>query len=399
MTQNDTKWTNYNPNNPFYGDGNKKTAIFYAFLKCQGGGERLTFLFRDFFRGDFWVGGIDPNLYGPSLKNSFSRHLYNGIGRVFSLHLESKIPIWYAVKRQLYFLFSPKINDLAKYDSVVLSGNVSWIAKRIRKIAKKNNHKINIVAFVHTPPRFLTDQKYRLLDRLPKFLQKTGDNLLKFTLEKTYTSELKLCDSVLTNSKNIQKRLLDYTEIRSDWIFVPTDLDRFQFKTVGDYFISYSRLEDIKRIKLVVEAFQNLPDKKLIICSSGPLKNWVIENIKDYPNISYRGMVSDIELADLVGNCLAGITIPENEDAGITQLEIMAAGKPVIGAGEGGLLDTVIEGETGFLTPPNPTLDQLIETINKISPEIALQMRFDCRKQAENFSIPSFFKKWVDITR
>jgi len=80
-----------------------------------------------------------------------------------------------------------------------------------------------------------------------------------------------------------------------------------------------------------------MKNKKLVICSTGPLHNWFEEQIKmrNLDNILFEGFVSDERLSELIGNCYAGIYIPVDEDFGMTQIELMAAGKPVIGVEEG----------------------------------------------------------------
>ncbi|MEW6701838.1 MAG: glycosyltransferase, partial [Bacteroidota bacterium] len=91
--------------------------------------------------------------------------------------------------------------------------------------------------------------------------------------------------------------------------------------------------------------------------------------------------------------CLAGIYIPINEDFGITQLEIMSAGKPVIGVKEGGLLETIIDGETGVMIKSNPTVEDLIDAVKGLTPEKALEMKENCIEHAKKFSSKIFFDK------
>ena len=138
-----------------------------------------------------------------------------------------------------------------------------------------------------------------------------------------------------------------------------------------------------------------MPDKKLIIASGGPMAGWVKEQIKtrNLTNITYEGIVSDERLGELVGNCIAGIMIPVNEDAGITQCEIMAAGKPVIGVNEGGLKETVIDGKTGVLIKENPELDDVIKAVQNMTPELALSMKEASIAQAKKFDSSVFFHK------
>jgi glycosyltransferase involved in cell wall biosynthesis len=133
----------------------------------------------------------------------------------------------------------------------------------------------------------------------------------------------------------------------------------------------------------------------LIICSGGPLENWLKNEIetKNLKNISFLGRVTDEKLADLVGNCLAGIYIPINEDAGMTQIELMNAGKPVIGVAEGGLLESVIDGENGILLPENPETKDLIKAVEKMTPKLALSLKEKCKLQAQKFAPKQFFQQ------
>ena len=81
----------------------------------------------------------------------------------------------------------------------------------------------------------------------------------------------------------------------------------------------------------------------------------------------------------------------------MSPVESMSAGKPVIGASEGGLLETLIHGKTGWLTPPNPSPDELIQAIKEINPKQALSMRNTCEKQAMTFSTKNFINNMRSI--
>ena len=72
---------------------------------------------------------------------------------------------------------------------------------------------------------------------------------------------------------------------------------------------------------------------------------------------------------------------------------VMAAGKPVIGVREGGLLETVAHGETGFLIPANPSEENLIEAVQKMGPETARTMRDACEARAPQFDKKIFVEK------
>ena len=367
-----------------------KVGILHAFFKsdCKGGGEKLIFAIRDYYHADLYAGAIDLENWNPELRlnDSFVQALWNPKYKFEYLHQESSLPIWRKIKRQLGFLLSPKIKELDQNDVVIFSGNIALAQGRI-KHAKK-------ILYCHTTPRPFTDQLQSLLESKPKFLQPLINLFAKWVVAQYRNDCLKM-DLVISNSTNIQNRLKTYIGIDSKVIYPACDTNRFQWLGQDDYFVSYARLEEIKRIKLIVNTFANLPKEKLVICSAGPLKDWIENEIKtrNLTNITFEGLVSDERLAELVGNCKAGIYIPVNEDAGITQIEIMAAGKPVIGVNEGALPDTVLDGRTGIIIAENPTQEDLTKAIMELTKEKALTMKENCIKQAKNYDQSVFFEK------
>lgn len=350
---------------------------------------------RDHLGADLWLGSFDSQNWSYEVKDKddFTRQLWNGRGRVVYLHEESKKPIWKYIKRQLFFMFSPKIRELAKnYDLVIFSfGNIAFVPQRIKQI----NPKIKSMAYVHTPPRAFADQfsgNLQKMNPIKKPFAVFFKNWVASELKKSVTS----IDYVITNSTNIRNRLFKFIGYQSNEVIFPAvDTASFGFEGQEDFYHSHARLEPMKRIKMIVEAFARMPDKKLIITSSGPLKDWVEEQIKtrNLHNIKYEGRVSDERRNWLMNNCIAGIYIPVDEDAGITQCEFMAAGKPVIGVKEGGLLETVSNGVTGILIPANPNIEDLIDAVKKMTPELALSMKARCQHQASLFDKSVFFAK------
>ena len=365
-----------------------KIAVLHAFFVPKGGGEKLVFSIRNYYNADLFTGAIDFEVWDKKkvVEDSFTQELYDNNFGFFWLHKDIKIPYIGKIIRQLEFRFNSKIKLLNNYDIVIFSGNVAGVANRI------TNPKTKKIMYCHTPPRPFTDQFENKLAKFPTFIRPLAKLFRNWVIFE-YKKELKYMDIVVTNSYNIQKRLKNFTEIDSQVIQPATDTRKFQYIRQDDYYLSYARLEDLKRIPLIIEAFKKMPLKKLIICSSGPLKNWVIEEIKNYHNIVYEGLVTDERLVFLIGCCIAGVYIPVEEDFGIIQCELMAAGKPVIGVREGGLLETIIDNETGYLIKSNPKIGDVIEAVNKMTPEVALQMKIACIKQSKNFDSSIFFDK------
>jgi glycosyltransferase involved in cell wall biosynthesis len=368
---------------------NLKYAILHAFFKsdCKGGGEKLIFAMRDYYKAALYAGAIDLINWNPNQKSdSFVQALWDPQYSFKYLHQESQIPFWKKIKRQLFFKFSPTVNELNNYDVVFFSGNIALAQGRVTKPKK--------ILYCHTTPRPFTDQMEENLSRLPKLLHPIFKLFARLVVAQ-YTSDCQKMDLVVSNSTNIQNRLKTYTGIDSTVIYPAVDTSRFKWIEQGDYFISYARLESIKRIELIVDAFAQMPDQKIIFCSTGPLKTWLAKTIEErnLTNITFEGLVSDERLAELVGKARAGIYIPVNEDAGITQIEIMAAGKPVIGVNEGALPDTVLHNKTGLIIAANPTVEDLKNAIIELSAEKALSMKNDCIAHAKNYDQSVFFDK------
>ena len=371
-----------------------KYAVIHAFFVVKGGGEKLILQIRDHYNADLYAGALDSKIWDKqNIKDdSFSKQLFSGPGKFVYLHEDSKIPIWRKIQRQLSFLLNSKINDLKNYDVVIFSGNIGLVPFRIR------NAKTKLVVYCHTPPRPFTDQLASNLAKYPFWFRPIA-KLFAMAVVWQYRQDMLKMDLIISNSENTQKRLKDFVGIDSKVIFPAVETERFKFLGQQDYYISHSRLEPLKRTELIIEAFAKMPDKKLVVCSTGPLKDWVRNTIQErnLTNITFEGLVTDERLDYIVGNCIAGITIPINEDAGITQCEIMSAGKPVIGVAEGALIDTIIDGKTGVLIPANPTVDDLIKAVKEMTPEKALAMQDASRQQSLQFSSKNFFKKMDEM--
>ncbi len=110
-----------------------------------------------------------------------------------------------------------------------------------------------------------------------------------------------------------------------------------------DFFLMVGRLVPYKRADLVVEVFNDLGWPLKIVGTGSEMKSL---QAMAKPNIEFLGHVPDEKLKDYYTSCKAFV-FPQEEDFGITPLEAMAAGRPVIAYRKGGATETVVEGETG----------------------------------------------------
>ena len=153
-------------------------------------------------------------------------------------------------------------------------------------------------------------------------------------------------DHFIAISSEVQRRIALVYNRDSVIIHPPVEIDRFSpVEKPHDYFLVVSRLIPYKRLDLAVQACTklNLP---LIIAGEGRDRER-LQAIAG-PSVSFLGRVSHEDLPDLLAHCRA-LVFPGLEDFGITPLQAMASGRPVIAFAGGGALDYVREGETGCL--------------------------------------------------
>lgn len=250
-----------------------------------------------------------------------------------------------------------KYRDNNSYDTVIVSGIFApLIAPRIK--AKK------IIYYCHTPPRFLFDLKDHYKTNLNK-LQWILLRLFSTFYEPRYRESLKHIHTIIANSKNVQERLKKYLNVESEVIYPPCDTS-YEGKESRGYFLSTARLEPYKRVDVIIDAFKEIPNKKLIVMSGGSLYEQLKASAQGYENIEFTGWVTEEQKRELIAHCEATIYIPKDEDFGMSPVESISAGKPVIGVAEGGILETILPGKNGILIPSSPLEHNLRQSIKHL---------------------------------
>ena len=153
-------------------------------------------------------------------------------------------------------------------------------------------------------------------------------------------------DHFIAISQTIRQRIAKIYRREAVIIYPPVDTSRFAPATgVEDYYLIVGRLVPYRRIDILIEAFNKM-GKPLVIAGSGRDR----ERLEDLagPTIEFLGYVPDDQLPELMARCQAFMW-PGEEDFGISPIQAMAAGRPVIAYAAGGALETVIPGRTGAL--------------------------------------------------
>jgi glycosyltransferase involved in cell wall biosynthesis len=308
-----------------------KSAVLYDYMQVKGGAESVTLtLCNEIPDMDLVTAFMSPEAFpkGPIVEE-----------RIKTLISPTTRPGLQVLKSAL--AFEHKTKFLRDYETLIFSGSVAPLAVKYSR-AEKN------IYYCHTPPRFVYDLRDYYLDAAT-LLQRPALKALIAYLQPRYEDAIGRMDKVFANSKNVQDRLQRFLGVDSEVLYPPVDTDRFKWLGEGNYFLSTARLEPLKRVDLIVKAFKQLPDQKLIVTSGGsqlePLKKLAV----DAPNIEFTGWVTEERLAELIGHCRATIYIPKNEDFGMSPAESIAAGKPVIAVDEGGVCETVTDGISGIL--------------------------------------------------
>ena len=292
------------------------------------------------------------------------------------------------IKLKLAFLFKTKF--LKDYNTVIFSGDCISAVRNCRKDTKK-------IYYCHTPPRYLFDLRESYLKKVPLILRPIFD-IISYIFKKMYKYDLSKIDLILTNSKNTQSRIQEFLWYNSTILYPPVDLEEFKYLWQEDYYLSFARLSDAKRVERIVKTFQSLPDKKLVIIygENDPQKNMIFDMVKWYKNIEMVTLPWNIGFKEYVWKCIATLYIPIDEDFWMSPVESMSAGKPVIWVNDGWLKESIIDGETGILIDKEARVEDLIDAIRVITPEKALEMRENCENRAKDFSLENFEKQLKD---
>lgn len=270
----------------------------------------------------------------------------------------------------------------------IFSGSLALMAhKRIQ--GKK-------ILYCHTPPRILYDQRDFYLQSVPRAKRPAYQAFL-WTFERAFAKAARGMDLIVSNSQNVAHRLGRYLQLDSAIVPPPVRTGDFTWLGQEDFYLSTARVDRLKRVETIVEAFLGLPDKRLVVVSGGSELERVRAMAAGAPNIEVRGWVSPEELRQLTGKCVATIYIPRDEDFGISPVESMAAGKPVVGVAEGGLLETVQENKTGILIRPNPASSDVAQAVQAMTKELALSMREACQARAALFDEAAFRQKMLGL--
>jgi glycosyltransferase involved in cell wall biosynthesis len=231
--------------------------------------------------------------------------------------------------------------DLSKYDVVVSSNHA--VAKGVVTRADQLH-----VSYVHTPIRYAWDLQHQYLreSRLTSGLRSAAVRLLLHYLRLWDRAAADRVDVFVANSHYVAQRIWKTYRRECHVVYPPVDVDQYEFREdKEDFYLAASRMVPYKKVDLIVEAFNRMPHKRLIVIGTGPEYKKVAARAG--PNVTLLGYQSFEVLRDHMQRARAFV-FAADEDFGIMPVEAQACGTPVIAFGRGGATETVCEGETGL---------------------------------------------------
>lgn len=353
-----------------------RIAIFHDYFGAIGGGERLVLTLAREFKADIITTDID--------RDSISKM---GFDDVTMISLGQVVTI--APLKQIHASFKFALCKFPHYDFYLFSGNWAHYASY--------HHHPNLW-YCHTPVRAFYDLKSYVIQNQKSVLHRIFASTWIFFHSYYDQKSVNRIDSIVTNSENTQHRIDLYYGRDADVVYPPVETGRFSGKFPGEYWLSVNRLYPEKRIPLQIHAFSKLPDETLKIVgwySEGDHAKKSLDYLNDIPeNIEILGSVSDTELVSLYNNCKGLLCTAMDEDFGMTPLEAMAAGKPVIAVNEGGYRESIINGITGRLIDAESSA--IVEAIKEIESDGFERYLIPCRMRAKEFDISVFTRKMRD---
>jgi len=367
-----------------------KIAIFHQFMDNIGGAEMVVLTLARGLNADIYTTNI-------SLEKITEMGFADVVSRIYSI---GRVPINAPFRQQLSFYKFWRLDVEKKfgkkYDHYIIAGD--WA------MSGAVHNKPNLW-YIHSPLNEIWQFTEYVRNELLSFWKRPLYDVWVWFNQKLTLSYAKHVGVWVANSQNTQTRIQKYYHHDSVVIYPsvreqkdPNLTAQEITQKAGGYWLSVNRLVTHKRINIQMKAFAALPYERLILVGSFEKGSKHFELYKKYieslkpVNVEIIHWASQETLDKLYAECKGFITTAHDEDFGLTPIEAMAYGKPVIATNEGGYKETVLDGKTGILID-DITPEKLAEAVEKVDQQLTRNPLFykdACKHQAENFSIDVF---------
>ena len=351
--------------------GRRRVAVVHDFLYVYAGAERvleqilIVYPEADVFAlFDFLPDNQRAFLQGKTVKTSFLQRM----PRARKNH-RAYLPLMPLAIEQL---------DVSKYDLVISS---SYLAAKGVLTRADQLH----ICYCHTPARFAWDlqQQYLSETGLLTGIKSMIVRCILHYIRNWDTHSSNGVNLFLTNSNYVGRRIQKVYRRESATVYPPVDVENYSVLSgKEDFYLTVSRLVPYKRIDLIVNAFNELTHRRLIVIGDGPEAARL--RAKAGPNITFLGHQPFEHVKEYMQRAKAFVFAAE-EDFGIVPVEAQACGTPVIAYAKGGVIESIVDGRTGVFFQ-RQTVSSLVAAVKEFEANEVGWNPLTIRANAERFS-------------
>lgn len=359
-----------------------KVVLLHDWISAFRGGERVLEAFCEMFpEAPIYTLFYEKGTTTPTIENRKIVASFANNSKFIQKHYRKFLP--------LFPVFAESIKITEQADLVLSSSHC------VIKGVKKPKGSIHI-SYLHSPMRYLYDQFDSYFGEEAPLYQQIGARVFRSYLTNWDIKSNDNVDHMIANSSFVKSRIEKYYKRNSDIVFPFVELNDFRDlqkseQAKEDYYIVVSAFAPNKRLDLAIEAVKKL-NKKLVVIGTGQLENELKSLALGYSNIKFLGNVDRKTLIEYLTKAKA-MLFPGVEDFGITPVESLASGTPVIAYKAGGVLETLTEQTAHFFA--ERSTDALVMAILEFEKK-QFKKEF-LYKRAEDFSKEAFKKNILNV--
>jgi len=347
-------------------------AVAHWGERVNGGGDRVAWeLSRVFRDAPLYVGWRDESIEPDDVK---TKQLIDGRLNEWALQRSG-------VARMFAHMLGWQIAEpLRDYDVLVTSGNEPlFYVPPTEQVW---------VAYIHHTNRRQSDQ----IDEVGNGKLASLKLLFYYLVRVAFDHNTHKPDLFLANSEQVKRRMIRYWGIPEEKIQVvypPVNTDDYSPRDAEteDYYLTLSRLDWHKSVEHIVRAFDEL-DEKLVVAGDGPERNKLERMAGE--NIEFTGYVSEDEKKELLAGAKAFVFNGQDEDFGISPVEALAAGTPLLGVREGMTQYQIVEGKNGYTFERDESGESIRDVVRQFEEDGVVWDSSEIESFADRFSVQAF---------
>lgn len=350
--------------------------VHYWFVAMRGGERVVERLLHLFPNADIFTNVYDPDSLSATLKKA-----------PMKAGFVNRLPF----ARRLYQYYLPLMPmaleglDLSEYDLVISSesGPAKGVISRPDALH---------ICYCHSPMRYLWDHYHQYRAEAP-MIARAAMPLMYHGLRQWDVSSSARVDRFVANSSFIKQRIGKFWRREADVVHPPVETGLFhRSNELDESYLWVGQMVPYKRPDIAVEAF-NANGLPLTMVGTGSMLKKLQAIAK--PNVKFIDRLDFASLRAAYASCKAFIMTAE-EDFGITPVEAMASGRPVIAYGRGGVIDSVVPGQTGLFFQEQ-SAESLVDGIERMEAFLGNFDPADAIRQAGKFAPEEFDRKFMQL--